>query len=92
MGDETPRTVRSLRSVSSQVNGAEIRFTPVVRNSSSSHNYGRCQSSTRDHVLFKTPLRMLTPKYPCRRPIDSSESDLKTSILWTPQSFCDTVD
>nr|CAD7460247.1 unnamed protein product [Timema tahoe] len=47
MGDETPRTVRLLRSVSSQVNGAEIRFTPVVRNSSSSHNYRRSQSSTR---------------------------------------------
>nr|CAD7405348.1 unnamed protein product [Timema cristinae] len=33
--------------VSSQVNGAEIRFTPIVRNSSSSHNHGRSQSSTR---------------------------------------------
>nr|CAD7601524.1 unnamed protein product [Timema genevievae] len=43
-------------------------------------------------VLFKTPLRMLSPKHPRGRPTDRSESDLKTSVSRTPWSFRDTVD
>nr|CAD7462575.1 unnamed protein product [Timema tahoe] len=48
--------------------------------------------SVGDHVLFKTPMRMLSPKRPRGRPTDRSESDLKTSVPRTPWSFRDTVD
>nr|CAD7439116.1 unnamed protein product [Timema bartmani] len=47
---------------------------------------------TREHVLFKMPLRIFSPKRPCGRPTDRSDSDLKTSVLWTLRSFRDTAD
>ncbi|CAG2057423.1 unnamed protein product, partial [Timema podura] len=45
-----------------------------------------------EHVLFKMPLRIFSTKRPCGRPTDRSESDLKTSVLWTLRSFRDTAD
>nr|CAD7429043.1 unnamed protein product [Timema monikensis] len=61
-------------------------------NNNSNNKTGDQQLEVGDHVLFKTPLHMLSPKHPRGRPTDRSESDLKTSVLRTPWSFWDTVD